>query len=145
MSVQEQIDKYIADQPEAKREDMRELHMRILGISPNSKTWFLDGRNSEGKVVSNPNIGYGTQANRYANGEVKEFYRVGVSANTAGISIYLMSLKDKKYLFETYGNRLGKAKITGYCVKFKHLKDLNKDVLEEMIRGHMDGGSALGS
>jgi len=59
MNVQEQIKKYIAGQPEPKRNDMQALHQLILQVLPKSKSWFLDGKNSEGKTVSNPNIGYG--------------------------------------------------------------------------------------
>ena len=122
MSVQEQIDQYIADQVQPKRKELKDLHRRIIGISPNCKLWFLDGRNSDGKIVSNPNIGYGSKPIKYANGEQKEFYQVGLSANTTGISVYIMGVDDKRYLSETYGNKLGKAKITGYCIKFKSTK-----------------------
>jgi hypothetical protein len=145
MNVQEQIDKYIADQPQSKRDELLALHQTMLRISPTCKLWYLDGRNAEGKIVSNPNIGYGLQSRKYASGETREFYRVGVSANSTGISLYFMGLEDKKYLSETYGKRLGKAKITGYCVKFRNTKDVNIDVLEEIIANHMGGGSARGS
>ncbi|HEY5289989.1 MAG TPA: hypothetical protein VIJ59_08140 [Caulobacteraceae bacterium] len=143
MNVQEQINKYIADQPNSKREDMRELHLRILIMSPQCKLWFLDGRSSENKVVSNPNIGYGKQAIEYSNGITKEFYQIGVSANTTGISVYIIGIKDKKYLSETYGRRLGKATVTGYCIKFRNLKDVNVDILEEIVKNHMDSGSSV--
>jgi hypothetical protein len=57
-----------------------------------------------------------------------------LSGNTTGISVYIMGIKDKKYLEQTYGKKLGKASITGYCIKFKSLKDINLDVLESAIR-----------
>lgn len=133
MSVLEQIEQYLSDHPPAKREDMRDLHRRILQISPHAKLWFLDGRNPEGKVVTNPNIGYGSETISYASGDSKEFYKIGISANTSGISLYVMGLEDKTYLSKTYGSRFGKAKITGYCIKFKSLKDVDIDVLEEVV------------
>jgi hypothetical protein len=145
MNAQEQIDRYIAGQPEPKRDDMQDLHLRILGISPGCKLWFLDGRDSEGKIVSNSGIGYGMKELKYVNGETKEFYQIGVSANTTGISVYIIGIKDKKYLSETYGKKLGKANVTGYCIKFKYLKDVNIDILEEIFRNHMHSGSASGS
>jgi hypothetical protein len=132
-----QIDDYIVSQPKAKRNEMLTLHRLILGISPDSQLSFLDGRNSENKIVTNPNIGYGLQTRRYAGGETREFYKVGISANTAGISVYIVGLEDKKYLSQTYGKRLGKAKITGYCIKFRSLADIDIKVLEEMIAEHM--------
>lgn len=145
MNVQEQIDNYIADQVPSKREDLQILHEILLRISPNCKRWYLDGRDAEGKVVSNPNIGYGTQSLKYANGETKEFYRVGISANTTGISVYIVGVDDKKYLSKTYGKRLGKATITGYCVRFRHLRDVNLNIIEEMVTSHMGEGAARGS
>lgn len=137
MSVQEQIDRYISEQPRTKAEELQELHGLVLRLSPKCRLWFLDGRNDDGKVVSNPNIGYGAQATRYANGETREFYQIGLSANTTGVSVYVMGLDDKTYLSETYGARLGKAKVTGYCVKFRTLGDINVDILEEMVASHL--------
>ncbi len=138
MNLKEQIATYIASLPELKSSEMQELHKRILKLSPKSKLWFEDGKNSEGKLVSNPNIGYGSYTIKYANGTTREFYRVGISANTAGISVYIMGIKDKKYLVETYGKKLGKASITGYCIKFKTMKDINMDVLDDAIKFRFD-------
>lgn len=134
MNVKEQIKEYIAAQPEAKQTDMQELHKRILKIKPGCKLWFLDGKNSEGKIVSNPNIGYGSYTIKYADGTSREFYQIGLSANTSGISVYIMGIDDKTFLAKTYGEKLGKASVTGYCIKFKKLKDINPDVLEAAIR-----------
>jgi len=105
-----------------------------MGVMPGCKLWFLDGKNSENKVVSNPNIGYGVQTIKYADGKTREFYQIGMSANTTGISVYIMSVKDKKYLAETYGKKLGKASVSGYCIKFKSLNDINIDVLQAAIQ-----------
>ena len=133
MNVQEQINEYIDSQPEPKRSDMQELHARLRQVMPACKLWFLDGKNSEGKIVSNPNIGYGSRDHKYADGTIREFYQIGLSSNKTGISIYILGIEDKKYLTETYGKDLGKAKVTGYCIRFKTLKDINTDVLEAAI------------
>jgi hypothetical protein len=134
MNIQEQIKKYIASQPESKRSDMQELHQLTLQVLPGVKLWFLDGKNSEGKIVSNPNIGYGLQTIKYADGTTKEFYQIGLSANTTGISVYILGIDDKTFLARTYGKKLGKASVTGYCIKFKTLKDIHIDILEAAIR-----------
>ena len=134
MSMEAQIAAYIDGQPEAKRDDLRALHRRVLGLSPGSRLWFLDGRNEDGKTVSNPNIGYGLQTIVHAGGRTREFYRVGLSANTTGLSVYIIGIDDKTYLARTYGARLGKASVTGYCIKFRSLGDIDVDVLEEAIR-----------
>jgi hypothetical protein len=134
MDLQEQIKAYIDSQPESKRSDMQELHRIILQVKSDCKLWFLDGKNGEGKIVSNPNIGYGAYTIKYANGTSKEFYQIGLSANTTGISVYIMGIEDKKYLAENYGKTLGKASVTGYCIKFKSLKDIDVNVLEAAIK-----------
>jgi hypothetical protein len=145
MSVREQIDRYIGAQSPAKSEELRDLHRRILEISPDAKLWFLDGRNDDGKIVSNPNIGYGSETLSYAAGHSRAFYKIGLSANTSGLSVYIMGLKDKKYLSETYGSRLGKAKITGYCIRFKSVRDVDLGVIEEIVTDAMGPGSAVAS
>jgi hypothetical protein len=134
MTVQNQIEEYLAAQPELKRSDMQELHGMILAMMPACKLWFLDGKDEKGKIVSNPNIGYGSQTIKYADGKTKGFYQIGVSANTTGISVYIMGIDDKKYLTQTFGRDLGKASVTGYCIKFKTLADIKVDVLKAAIQ-----------
>lgn len=134
MSVKKEIKKYIESHAEPKRSEMQLLHDLILRANPACKLRFLDGRNEEGKVVSNPNIGYGSQMMKYADSSTKEFYQIGLSATTSGISVYIMGIEDKKYLAENYGKDLGKASVTGYCIRFKTLKDIDVDVLVAAIR-----------
>lgn len=142
MNVQEQIQAYIISQPEPKSSEMQELHGIIQQLMPACKLWFLDGRDIDGKIVSNPNIGYGSYTIKYADasrdkvkgqGKTREFYQIGLSANTTGISVYIMGIKDKTYLAENYGTKLGKATVTGYCIKFRKLKDINIDTLKAAI------------
>jgi len=52
----------------------------------------------------------------YADGKTKDFYQIGISTNTTGISVYIMGISDKTYLSQTYSGRLGKAKVIGYCI-----------------------------
>lgn len=134
MNVQAQADAYIAGQPAAKRSDMLYLHAMILAMWPGCKLWYFDGRDESGKVVSNPTIGYGAYTITYADGKTKEFFRLGLSANATGISVYIMGLSDKTYLANTYGDTIGKAKVTGYLIRFKALKDIKPDVLEAALR-----------
>src|SRR5215467_2114073 len=133
MDIQKQIKEHIAAQPEPKRSEMRHLHDIILALMPTCKLWFLDGKDEKGKTVSNPNIGYGSQTTQYANGKTREFYQIGISANTTGISVYIMGLKDKKHLARAFGKELGKATVTGYCIKFKTLSDMKIDALKAAI------------
>ncbi len=142
MDTQEQIKAYIAAQPEPKRSDMQALHSLILALMPEGRLWFLDGKDENGRTVSNPNIGYGLQSRKYADGKTREFYQIGVSANTTGISVYILGIEDKKYLAEKYGKELGKASVTGYCIKFKALKDVNSAILQAAIQDGIDQTSS---
>lgn len=134
MSVRTQISDYLATQPEQKRREMKTLHGMMLKLMPGCRLWFLDGKDERGRTVSNPNIGYGVLTKAYANGRSREFYQIGLSGNTTGISIYVMGLDDKTYLAKTYGAALGKASVTGYCIKFKSLQHIDLAVLESAIR-----------
>lgn len=133
MNVEAQIKEFIDSFPEPKRGDIQALHDMIRQVNPGCKLWFLDGKNSEGKVVTNPDIGYGSRPHKYADGTISEFYQIGLSPNKTGISVYILGIEDKKYLAETYATTLGKATVTGYCIRFKTLKDINTDVLEAAI------------
>jgi Domain of unknown function (DU1801) len=139
MDVPERVEAYLASQSEPKRSDLRQLHAHMLAEFPDSRLWFNDGTNEDGKVVANPNIGYGAYTITYADGASREFYRIGLSANTTGISVYVLGLDDKTFLARTYGASIGKANVTGYCIKFRRLSVVNVDVLRAAIRHGMNG------
>lgn len=134
MSVHTRITDYLAAQPAPKRADVQTLHDIMLRLMPGCRLWFLDGKDESGRTVTNPNIGYGALTITYADGRSREFYQIGLSANTTGISVYIMGLDDKRYLAETYGDTIGKASVTGYCIKFRSLGNINLPVLEAAIR-----------
>ena len=137
MDIPERVESYLASQPDPKQTDLRQLHTRMLAEFPGCRLWFSDGTNEAGKVVANPNVGYGSYTIAYADGSSREFYRIGLSANTTGISVYVLGLDDKTYLVRTYGAAIGKASVTGYCIKFRRLSDINADVLQTAIRHGM--------
>ncbi|MEZ5172019.1 MAG: DUF1801 domain-containing protein [Bacteroidia bacterium] len=123
----------MSELPEQKRRDLIEIKSLITGTMIGCKQWFLDGKNEDGKIVSNPNIGFGSCMIRYADGKSREFYRIGISANQSGISIYIFGLNSKTELQDKFGSRLGKAKVSGYCIKFNKLENVNREALQEMI------------
>lgn len=139
MPIKNQIQEYLNSLPQTKKTDVATLHVHILALHPTVKLWFFDGKNQEGKIVSNPNIGYGIVELKYTNGTTKPFYKVGISANTTGVSIYIMGIANKNYLQETYGKTIGKATVTGYCIKFKTLKDIDFEVLSNIIAEALNG------
>ena len=137
MDTPERVEAFLASQAEPKQTDLRHLHAHMLAEFPRCRLWFNDGTNEDGKVVANPNIGYGVYTITYADGSSREFYRIGLSANTTGISVYVLGLEDKTHLTRTYGASIGKASVTGYCIKFKRLSVVNTGVLYAAIRHGM--------
>ncbi|MBS1625108.1 MAG: DUF1801 domain-containing protein [Bacteroidetes bacterium] len=133
MTTTQQIADHLDSLSGPQQTDMKALHARILQALPGTRQWFDTGVDDKGKTVTNPTIGYGYQVLQYAGGKTKEFFQIGMSGNTTGISVYILGLKDKKYLSETYGENIGKASVTGYCIKFKKLADINTEVLLEAI------------
>lgn len=134
MNTIQLINQYLKSLDEGRKEEMQILHDKILFTMPGCSLWFLDGKDENGKVISNPNIGYGHVKLMYKDGSRKDFYRIGISANTSGISVYFMGIHHKDYLKENYGHSIGKAKITGYCIKFSTIKNIDMDVLMSAIR-----------
>lgn len=134
MTIPQQIQNYITSLPEPKSSEMETLHQLIQKVSTESQLWYKDGLNNDGKKVTNPNIGYGMLTLKYANGTTRDFFKMSISANTTGISLYLIGMENKKYLAETFGATIGKAKVTGYCINFKTLKDINLEVMEEVVK-----------
>ncbi|WKW46922.1 DUF1801 domain-containing protein [Myroides sp. JBRI-B21084] len=133
MDVSNQINRYINSLSTTKAADILTLHNTFLNWLPNCKLWFFDGKNTNGKVIANPNIGYGIHQIKYTDNTTKPFYKIGLSANTGGISVYVFGTESKTYLADKYSTTLGKAKITGYCIKFKSVNDINLSVLNAII------------
>jgi len=134
METVREIENYIGSQPEPKRSDLRAVHASILEAMPGCRLWFLDGKDADGRTVSNPNIGYGLRVITYSDGRTRKFYQIGLSANMTGISVYVLGIADKAYLKGAYGKTIGKASVSGYCIKFKALKDIDSAVLLSAIR-----------
>ena len=124
-----QINNFISTLSPEKQREIQILHSQIVDRFPTIRLWFDTGLNEENKAVTNPSIGYGFQTLRYAKGNTREFFQIGISPTKSGISVYILGLSDKTYLVNTYKESIGKAKITGYCIAFKSLKDIQLDIL----------------
>ncbi len=133
MDIAEQVEAYLAGLPEPKQADLRALHAFMVAEFPEARLWFEDGTDGDGKVVANPSIGYGRHTITYADGSSREFYRIGLSATTTGISVYVLGLDDRTYLKRTYAASLGKATVTGYCLRFRRLSAIHLDVLQAAL------------
>ena len=68
---------------------MQIVHEIAQRAAKGTKLWFFDGKDATDRTVSNPTIGYGSYTIKYANGTTREFFRVGLSANSTGISVHI--------------------------------------------------------
>jgi hypothetical protein len=110
-------------------------------VLPGCKLWFDEGKNNVNKTINNPTIGYGAYTIKYANGKTRGFFQIGISANKTGISVYILGISDKTYLAQTFGKQLGKANVSGYCIRFKTLTEINIDILEAAVRYGVNNSS----
>jgi hypothetical protein len=133
MEIKARIRDFIKSQPEPKQNEMQELHNLILQILPNCKQWYFDGKNENGKQIAHPTIGYGNYTITYKDGSTREFFRIGLLASTTGLAVHIMGLEDKKFLQDKYGKTIGKAKVGSYGITFKSIKDINLEILKEVI------------
>ncbi len=133
MEIKARIRDFIKSQPELKQNEMQELHNLILQILPNCKQWYFDGKNENGKQIAHPTIGYGNYTITYKDGSTREFFRIGLLANTTGLAVHIMGLEDKKFLQDNYGKTIGKAKVGSYGITFKSIMDINLEILKEVI------------
>ncbi len=133
MIVASQIENHFTSLASSKSNELRKLHDIILSVNPTVPLWFDNGINEEGKIVTNPTIGYGNLELQYANGSSRTFFQIGICSTSTGISIYIIGLKDKQHLKNTFSEKIGKASITGYCIKFKTLKDIHESALKELV------------
>ena len=138
MEIKSQIKELIKSQSEPKQSEMQELHHLILQLMPKCKQWYFDGKNEDGKQVAHPTIGYGNYTITYKDGSTREFFRIGLLANPTGLAVHIMGIEDKKYLTTTYGKTIGKAKVGSYGISFKSIKDINLEILREVIHYRAD-------
>lgn len=95
---------------------------------PHLERSFHDGKNDQGKQVTNPTYGFGSFEQTYANGDKKTHFQIGIAATQKGISLYLLGIRGKIDL-KAACSELGKAKVTGYCISFIRFGDLDLEVL----------------
>lgn len=85
-------------------------------------------------------IGYGVYKYEYSSGRKGEAHTLGFYPRKGKITVYLM---DGTARYSDLLEKLGKHSITGYCVYFKRLDDIDLDVLRKIIQSSYDNISAL--
>ena len=137
MTTEDQILHFISLQESSKQQDLLTLHELMTSILPNGKLWMEDGKNEEGKVVTNPTIGYGEFEQSYASGKKKKHFQIGLALTKHGISIYLLGIRGKLDLANLC-TEIGQAKVTGYCIQFKSITKIDMNILQRAIQSALN-------
>lgn len=91
-------------------------------------------KDSAPKLWSNGAIGFGSYTYKGASGRTGEWYITGFSPRKQNISIVLMAgFGHNKDLLK----KLGKHKLGGGCLYINSLEDVDKKVLEELIKSNI--------
>ena len=114
-------EQYIDSVEEPKRTELKELHNLIRSTLPEFKPVMISGF-----------MGYGPF---HYKGKTREgeWFRVGLSANKTGISIYICAGDENGYFPEQAKDRLGKANVGRSCIRFKKLADINLATVQELL------------
>ena len=131
--ILQKINQYLTALPSNIQGEMVQIHSLLTEWLPDGKLWFESGLDEEGKVITNPTIGYGEYTIKYADGSQRQFFQIGLSATTSGFSIHLMGIRNKLNLTTAYGETIGKAKLTSYCIKFKSINDIDISTLKNAV------------
>lgn len=114
---------YIANVEEPKRSELQLLHDLVREILPDF----------EPVMISNF-MGYGPfEYQGKSKSCAGTWFRVGLSANKTGISIYICAGDANGYFPEQANDRLGKASVGKSCIRFKKLADINLDTVKELL------------
>lgn len=123
--VSQDIEAFIAEAPERKREDTR----RLIAL-------MRDWTGEEPDVWTHSGIGFGRYHYKYDSGHEGDAALVGFSPRKAAFSIYLMGSYSPEHLAarEALLARLGKHRMGKACLYVNKLADIDLTVLEELVR-----------
>ncbi len=122
--TEESVADYIASiEDEQQKKDCKELLKMMKSITK-----------AKPKLWNHGAVGFGTYKYKGASGRTGEWYMTGFSPRKQNISIMLVSgFGDNKDLLK----KLGKHKTGGGCLYVKKLEDIDKKVLEQLIKRNM--------
>ena len=111
--------------------EIQQIHSLILSLMPNGKLHFESGVSDNGKIIHNPTLCYGELDLPLSGGKTRKTFQIGLTSNATGLSIHVMGLRNKCSLKELMGHNIGKASITGYCLRMKTINDISLEALSE--------------
>ena len=132
------LQELLASAPEERRPLLRKVHRAIRSAAPvlPMKVWKQKLWGGTDQTI----LGYGDFSYRNSSGKDVEWFLIGLANQKDYVSIYVNAVRDRRYLPEIYGSRLGKVKIGKAAVSFRSLEDLDLDVLGEMLAEAVSDG-----
>ena len=109
--------------PDDRRQSLVFLDKLIRSIAPSLKPNFL---------YNMP--GYGAFKYHNYKKEVLDWPTIAIASQKNYMSIYVCAIDGNQYVSEKYTDKLGKVSVGKSCIRFKHLDDINMDILEKIIK-----------
>lgn len=116
-------EEYIDRIEEPRRSQMQQIHDLIVKTVPDLKPHIMAGM-----------IGYGTYHYKYASGREGDWAIIALACQKNYISVYVCASDGKEYVVEKYKKQLPKASIGKSCIRFKKPEDIDRPLLQKIIR-----------
>lgn len=117
------VEEYLNQVPEDRKDLIDTLHAFIKKTVPSLKPHFAYNM-----------LGYGSFPYRNYKHEQIEWPTISLANQKNYVSLYVCSMKDGKYLAETYADTLGKVSVGKSCIRFKKLEDIDLDMLAKVLK-----------
>jgi hypothetical protein len=104
----------------------RELDKIIIAKFPDINRQLFAG-------MSITMIGYGYFEYKNYKKQIEPWPSIAIAPQKNYLSLYLMAVKDGKYVAEAHSENIGKASIGKSCIRFKKLEDLNVTELDKAL------------
>lgn len=116
-------EEYIADLPEPRRSQVRQIHDLIRDAAPDLEPSVESGM-----------IGYGRYHYRYDSGREGDASIIALASRKNHISVYVSAITpDGGYLAEASKDRLGKVDVGKSCIRIKDPADVDLPALSDVI------------
>lgn len=127
--TQASVDDFLALQPEARRADCAQ----IVAI-------MRDATGEQAVMWGDAIIGFGRYNQAYANGKTMQWLLTGFSPRKSELALYVLngSSEQSALLAQLGKHRTGKS-----CLYIKHLADVDRDVLVQLVRQSVDAMEPL--
>lgn len=117
------IKEYIDSIDEPRKNQIIELDKFIKKTIPTLKPHFAYNM-----------LGYGSFHYKNKSGGEGDWPVVALASQKNYISVYVCAVENKRYIAETYKEKLPKTSIGKSCIRFKKLEDLDLNVLGEILK-----------